>query len=326
MRFFVNIFRAALFLTSILLASFQMCAFAQDFPNKPIRIIVPLPPGVGPEVEMRQIASRLAILIGQPVIVENRPGASGRIATDIVIKSPPDGYTLLLTTPTTLSTEYVNSPPPYDSRRDLSPVSLVSSTTFGLYVSSESNFRTLNQFIETAKNKPDGLTMGVFGVGSTHHLVGEWFNDTMNVKLRFINYQTTPPYNDASSQQIDSVFESVLPVLGLIKSGKLRPLAISGKSRHRQLPDVPTYSEAGYPQFDPIVWSALMAPSKTPTTIVDKLSASISEVVRNPEFVRISQERSREAIGSTPNEFSIFLEQERIRWSSIIKKAGIKAE
>ena len=299
---------------------------AQALPNKPIRIIVPIPAGVGPEVEMRQIAARLTTLLGQSVIVENRPGAAGRIATEAVIKSPPDGTLLLLATPSTAILEYVSAVPPYDSRRDLTPVSLVSSTAFALYVSAESPIQNFAQYIQAAKSKPDSVTMGTFGVGGTHHMTGEWLSDVTGIKLRYIHYQTSPPYNDAARGEVASVFESVLPVLGLVKSGRLRPIGVSGKARHAQIPDVPTFTESGFPQFNPIVWSALSAPGKTPQAVVDKLSAVVAEVVRNPEFVKLSQERSRDPIGSTPQEFAAFFDQEHARWSAIAKKSGVRLE
>jgi tripartite-type tricarboxylate transporter receptor subunit TctC len=319
-------FRIVLALALFGLAAVPTLSRAQAFPNKPIRIIVPIPAGVGPEVEMRQIAARLSTLLGQGVIVENRPGAAGRIATDAVIKSPADGYTLLLTTPSTAILEYVSAVPPYDSRRELTPVSLVSSTAFALYVSGDSPIQNLAQYIQAAKAKPDSITMGTFGIGGTHHMVSAWLSDVAGIQLRYIHYQTSPPYNDAARGEINSVFESVLPVLGLVKSGKLRAIGVSGKTRHAQLPDTPTYAEAGLPQFNPIVWSALSAPAKTPPAVVDRLSAAIAEVVRSPDFVKLSQERSRDAIGSTPAEFGAFFEQEHARWSAIAKKAGVRIE
>jgi tripartite-type tricarboxylate transporter receptor subunit TctC len=326
MRTVNNGIRFALALALLWLAVLPTASRAQPFPSKPIRIIVPIPAGVGPEVEMRQIAARLSTLLGQGVIVENRPGAAGRIATEAVIKSPADGYTLLLATPSTAILEYVSAAPPYDSRRDLTPVSLVSSTAFALYVSGDSPIQNLAQYLQAARARPDSVTMGTFGVGGTHHMVGTWLSDVAGIQLRYIHYQTSPPYNDAARGEISSVFESVLPVLGLVKSGRLRPIGVSGKTRHAQIPEVPTFAEAGLPQFNPIVWSALAAPGKTPPAVVEKLSAAIAEVVRNPEFVKLSQERSRDPIGSTPQEFGAFFDQEHARWSAIARKAGVRIE
>jgi tripartite-type tricarboxylate transporter receptor subunit TctC len=309
-----------------LFAAWPWLAMAQSFPTKSIRIVVPVPPGVGPEIEMREIAQRLGNLIGQAVIVENRPGGNGRIATDIVIKAAPDGHTLLLTTPTTVSAEFLYASRPYDSKADLAPVSLVSSTAFGVYVNAESPHKNFADFVNAAKASPQSITNGIYGVGGTHHLVGTWLAQVTGAQLRFVNYQTTPPYTDVAAGRVDSVFESVLPVIGLVRSGKLRPLAISGSRRHNQLPDVPTFSEAGYPQFDPIVWSALTAPAGTPKETIDKLSAAIREVVRSPSFVRASEERSRDPIGSSPAELAAFMDTERERWRAIIQSNGIRAD
>lgn len=308
------------------LAVLPFAAHSQTFPSKPIRIVVPFPAGLGPDVEMREVAQRLSSSLGQAVIVDNRPGANGRVAAEMVIRSAPDGYTLLLTTPTTLTAEYIYPSRPYDSRVDLTPVSLVSTTVFGLYVSAESKHQNLADFVREAKEKPGSVTNGILGNGGAHHLMGAWFGDVTGAKLRFITYQSSPPYTDAAAGRIDSVFESVLPVLGLIKGGKLRPLAVSGNQRHRQLPDVPTFKEAGYADFNPIAWSGLTAPGKTPKAAIDRISAAVAEIVRSPDFVRLSEERSRNPIGSSPEEFASFLEQERTRWSSIITRHGIRAD
>ena len=298
----------------------------QDFPAKPIRVVSPLPAGVGPEVEMRQIAARLSKVLGQSVLVENRPGAGGRIAVNAVITAPADGYTLLLSSLSTIIQQYVNKTQPYDMHKELTPVSLMTTSGMALYVSAGSPYQTLDQFIQAVKSRSGDVTMGTTGIGAAYHLIGEWFADAAGIQLRFIHYQTSQPYNDVARGEVSSVFETILPVFGLVKAGKLRPLAIAGKSRHRQFPEVPTFAEAGYPQFDPIVYNALSAPAKTPAAIVEKLSAAIAEVVRDPEFFRMSQERSREVIGSTPQEAAAFFDREHAKWSAIVAKTGLRLE
>ena len=300
---------------------------AQDYPNKPIRFIVPVPPGAGPDVDVRQMAPKLAQILGQPVVVENRPGAAARIATEAVIKSAPDGYTFLVGTPTALITGpllYNNLP--YDARKDLTPVSLISTTAYALTVGSAVPAQTASAFVALAKSNPTYSNIGTVGVGAATHLAGEWFSDVAQAQLKFIHYNTSTPYSDLISGQISGIFEAVLPVIGNVKSGRLRVLAISGSSRYPQLPDVPTFAEAGYPSYDPMVWIGLLAPAGTPPQIINRMSAAIAQVAKTPEIIAMRKEAFSDSVGSTPAEFSKFLDDERSKWGAVIKKANVKIQ
>ena len=300
---------------------------AQDYPNKPIRFIVPVPPGAGPDVDVRQMAPKLAQILGQPVVVENRPGAAARIATEAVIKSAPDGYTFLVGTPTALITGpllYNNLP--YDARKDLTPVSLISTTAYALTVGSAVPAQTASAFVALAKSNPTYSNIGTVGVGAATHLAGEWFSDVAQAQLKFIHYNTSTPYSDLISGQISGIFEAVLPVIGNVKSGRLRVLAISGSSRYPQLPDVPTFAEAGYPSYDPMVWIGLLAPAGTPPQIINRMSAAIAQVAKTPEIIGMRKEAFSDSVGSTPAEFSKFLDDERAKWGAVIKKANVKIQ
>ena len=300
---------------------------AQDYPNKPIRFIVPVPPGAGPDVDVRQMAPKLAQILGQPVVVENRPGAAARIATEAVIKSAPDGYTFLVGTPTALITGpllYNNLP--YDARKDLTPVSLISTTAYALTVGSAVPAQTASAFVALAKSNPTYSNIGTVGVGAATHLAGEWFSDVAQAQLKFIHYNTSTPYSDLISGQISGIFEAVLPVIGNVKSGRLRVLAISGSSRYPQLPDVPTFAEAGYPSYDPMVWIGLLAPAGTPPQIINRMSAAIAQVAKTPEIIAMRKEAFSDSVGSSPAEFSKFLDDERAKWGAVIKKANVKIQ
>ena len=300
---------------------------AQDYPNKPIRFIVPVPAGAGPDVDVRQMAPKLAQILGQPVVVENRPGAAARIATEAVVKSAPDGYTFLVGTPTALITGpllYNNLP--YDAKKDLSPVSLISTTAYALTVGSAVPAQTASAFVALAKSNPTYSNIGTVGVGAATHLAGEWFSDVAQAQLKFIHYNTSTPYSDLISGQISGIFEAVLPVIGNVKSGRLRVLAISGSSRYPQLPDVPTFAEAGYPSYDPMVWIGLLAPAGTPPQIINRMSAAIAQVAKTPEIIAMRKEAFSDSVGSTPAEFSKFLDDERAKWGSVIKKANVKIQ
>ena len=300
---------------------------AQDYPNKPIRFIVPVPPGAGPDVDVRQMAPKLAQILGQPVVVENRPGAAARIATEAVVKSAPDGYTFLVGTPTALITGpllYNNLP--YDARKDLTPVSLISTTAYALTVGSAVPAHTASAFVALAKSNPNYSNIGTVGVGAATHLAGEWFSDVAQAQLKFIHYNTSTPYSDLISGQISGIFEAVLPVIGNVKSGRLRVLAISGTSRYPQLPDVPTFAEAGYPSYDPMVWIGLLAPAGTSPQIINRMSAAIAQVAKTPEIIAMRKEAFSDSVGSSPAEFSKFLDDERAKWGAVIKKANVKIQ
>lgn len=300
---------------------------AQDYPNKPIRFIVPVPAGAGPDVDVRQMAPKLAQILGQPVVVENRPGAAARIATEAVVKSAPDGYTFLVGTPTALITGpllYNNLP--YDAKKDLAPVSLISTTAYALTVGSAVPAQTASAFVALAKSNPTYSNIGTVGVGAATHLAGEWFSDVAQAQLKFIHYNTSTPYSDLISGQISGIFEAVLPVIGNVKSGRLRVLAISGSSRYPQLPDVPTFAEAGYPSYDPMVWIGLLAPAGTPPQIINRMSAAIAQVAKTPEIIAMRKEAFSDSVGSTPAEFSKFLDDERAKWGAVIKKANVKIQ
>lgn len=319
-----NIFR----ILSAVIFSLQIALIqAQDYPNKPIRFIVPVPPGAGPDVDVRQMAPKLAQILGQPVVVENRPGAAARIATEAVVKSAPDGYTFLVGTPTALITGpllYNNLP--YDAKKDLAPVSLISTTAYALTVGSAVPAQTASAFVALAKSNPTYSNIGTVGVGAATHLAGEWFSDVAQAQLKFIHYNTSTPYSDLISGQISGIFEAVLPVIGNVKSGRLRVLAISGSSRYPQLPDVPTFAEAGYPSYDPMVWIGLLAPAGTPPQIINRMSAAIAQVAKTPEIIAMRKEAFSDSVGSTPAEFSKFLDDERSKWGAVIKKANVKIQ
>ena len=319
-----NIFR----ILSAVIFSLQIALVqAQDYPNKPIRFIVPVPPGAGPDVDVRQMAPKLAQILGQPVVVENRPGAAARIATEAVVKSAPDGYTFLVGTPTALITGpllYNNLP--YDAKKDLAPVSLISTTAYALTVGSAVPAQTASAFVALAKSNPTYSNIGTVGVGAATHLAGEWFSDVAQAQLKFIHYNTSTPYSDLISGQISGIFEAVLPVIGNVKSGRLRVLAISGSSRYPQLPDVPTFAEAGYPSYDPMVWIGLLAPAGTPPQIINRMSAAIAQVAKTPDIIAMRKEAFSDSVGSTPAEFSKFLDDERAKWGAVIKKANVKIQ
>jgi len=301
-------------------------AMAQEWPSKPIKLIVPVPAGTGPDVDVRQISKHLSVILGQPIVVENRPGAASRIGTEAAIRSAPDGYTFLVGTPsmTTMKTLYPKLS--FDPQKDLIPVSLTSITNYTLSVNAQVPAKTLSEYVKLAKSDPRYASIGTLGMGAINHLAAAWFSNLVSLDANYIHYSTTSPFTDLASGQLPVIFDAMLPVMGQVKAGRVRTLAISGKSRHPLLPDVPTFAEAGLPTFEPLVWIGILAPAGTPAAIVNKMSAAVSQVAKMPEYVAARRDVGSESIGSSPEEFASLLDSERTKWSAVIKKNNLVLE
>jgi tripartite-type tricarboxylate transporter receptor subunit TctC len=317
-----------LWLTGVVvcLAAAAAPAAAQDYPTRPVRFIVPTPPGSGPDVDLRNIAARLGPLLGQSVVVENRPGAGTRIAAEAVSKATPDGYTFLLGTPSLVTMAALYAKLPFDPRRDLVPVSLLSTTAYTLTVNAAVPARTVSEFMALAKSAPGATGIATLGVGTIPHLTGTWFGSETGADFKFVHYNTSPPIPDLVAGQTAAMFEAMLPMMPHVQSGRLRMLAISGKTRHPLLPNVPTFAEAGMPAFDPMVWVGILAPAGTPAPIVARMSAALAQVARTPEVVAFRRDAGSESIGSTPEAFGAFLDAERAKWGAVIRSTGLKLD
>ncbi len=298
----------------------------EDYPHKPIRLVVPTPAGSGPDADMRQMSPHLSALLGQPIVVDNRPGAASRIAAEAVVRAAPDGYTLLVGTPSlaTMGTLYPRLA--FDPRRDLVPVSLASVTHYTLAVNAAVPARTLAEYIQLCKTEPRYAQFGTLGAGAINHLTGAWFGSLAGVKAEFVHYNTTGPFTDLVAGQIPATFDAMLPLIGHVRSGKLRFLGISGAQRHPLIPDVPTFAEAGLPQFDPLVWIGLLAPAGTPQAIVERVSGALTQVARMPEIVAQRRSVGSESTGSTPQTFGTFLSAEHRKWAAVIQGIGLTLE
>lgn len=310
----------------ICLAWISNLAMAQDWPSKPIKLILPAPAGTGPDVDIRKIGKHLSAILGQPIVIENRPGAATRIGVEAAIRSAPDGYTFLVGTPSLTTMQALYPKLSFDPKKDLVPVSLASITNYTLSVNAQVPAKTLPEYVKLAKTDPKYASIGTLGIGAINHLAAAWFSNLVSLDANYIHYSTTSPFNDLASGQIPVVFDAMLPVMGQVKAGRVRTLAISGKTRHPLLPDVPTFAEAGLPTFDPLVWIGILAPAGTPGAIVSKMSAAVSQVSKMPETVAARRDVGSESIGSSPEEFAAFLESERTKWSAVIKKNNIVIE
>ena len=300
--------------------------WAQEYPAKPIRFIVPTPPGSGPDADMRHIGARLGPLLGQTIIIDNRPGAGTRIAIEAAVKAPADGYTFLVGTPSLTTAPSLYAKLPFDVKRDLLPVSLLSTTAYALVVNAQVPAQTAAAYAALSKTSPAHGNVATFGIGTIPHLAGAWFASMTGADLKFIHYNTSAPFNDLLAGQTQAMFEALLPSIGNIKAGRLRVLAISGKNRHHQMPEIPTFAEAGLAAFDPLVWIGVLAPAGTPPAIVNRVSAALAQVAKSPEVVAYRRDVGSDSIGSTPEEFAAFLEAERNKWGAVIQKIGLKLE
>ena len=309
-----------------LLVAGSSAAWSQDYPSRSIRLIVAVPAGSGPDSDARYMAARIGPLLGQPVVVENRPGAGTRIAMDGVAKAAPDGYTLLFGTPSLATAPALYAKLAFDIRRDLAPISLLALTSYALTINSAVPAQTVAAYAALARLNPAHANVATYGIGTIPHLAAAWFGNMTGSDLKFIHYNTTPPFNDLLAGQTTAIFDSLLAVGNHVRSGRLRVLAVSGKTRNALLPEVPTFAEAGFADFDPQVWNGILAPAGTPRAIIDRVQHAIAEVARMREVIAYRRGIGSESVSTTPEEFAAFIEAERVKWAAVIKQAGVRLE
>src|SRR5438105_8228650 len=311
----------------MLVALAALPALAQSsYPNRPIRMVVGYPPGSGVDLVPRLVGERLAAKWGHPLVVENRPGASGHIATEIVAKAPPDGYTLLTVPPAFATTPHLFATLPFDADA-MVPVSVMVSQANLLIVhpGRMGEVRTLQDLIEAAKARPGQLNYGSSGNGGSQHLSMELLKMLTGVQITHVPYKGVAVIGGFLAGDVDTGFFTVGGLLPHIKSGRLRALAVGGEQRNPALPDVPTFNEL-LPGMVSATWFALLAPPKTPSEIVAKVNAAIVEALRQPEVQRRLAEMHAEVIGNSPAEAAAFIREEKRRWGEVIRAANIKPD
>lgn len=316
-------------LLATLLLSLCATAFAQDYPNRPIRLIAPFPTGTGPDANTREIAAELSKVLGQNVVVENRPGASNMIGMSAGATAVPDGYTLVMGSTTSMSVvPHLYSKVPYRHDKDFVPISIVGLLNTALIANAAVKEGNARELIARLKAQPDAVVAATSGVGSYSHLAGEWFAAGAGVKLRFIPYATTSPYTDlVGGQQVQLMFDALPAAIGNVKAGKLKVLALTGKARHPQFPDVPTFAEAGVTPYSPTAWIGLFAPAGTPKPVIDRLADAMQKAsTQNPALVEKWQSYGGELRAMTPEAFAAFLKEDHALWGQAIARAGIKLD
>jgi tripartite-type tricarboxylate transporter receptor subunit TctC len=304
-------------------------ALAQDYPNKPIRLIAPFPVGTGPDVNTREIAAELGKVLGQTIVVENKPGASMQIGMSAGAAAAPDGYTLVMGATTSQSVvPHLYNKVSYRHDKDFTPISVVGLLNTALIASANVKEGTAKDVIARLKANPDALVAATSGVGSYSHLAGEWFASGAGVKMRFIPYATTSSYTDlVGGEQVQLMFDALPAAIGNVKAGKLKVLALTGKTRHPKFPDVPTFAELGLVNYSPTAWIGLFAPAGTPKPIVDKLADAMQKATaQNPALIEKWQSYGGELKAMTPEAFAAFLKEDNALWGQAIAKAGIKLD
>jgi tripartite-type tricarboxylate transporter receptor subunit TctC len=315
--------RAALLLVCSLLAG---SALAQ-YPSKPIRLVSPFPPGGSVDVVGRLLAAKLSDTMGQQMVVDNRSGASGVIGTEVVMNSPPDGYTLLINTIPFVSNQFLMPRAPYDPLRDFVSISLVASSPSFVTVHPSLPARSIQELIALAKAKPGQFHYSAAGVGTNPHIAGELFNLLAGVDIVAVQYKGGGPADMAViAGEVGVTFGNVSQQIGYVKAGRLRALAVTSAKRNSALPELPTVAEAGVPGYEFDTWFVVVAPKGTPRSVVDTLNSHIRKVLTTPDQVKFYEERGLTVIASTPEEAAAHLENEQQKWGRVIKERGIKAE
>ena len=315
-------------LTVIVLASPLAPALAQQYPDKPVRIVIGFAAGGTTDLVGRIVAQRLSEAWSQPVVVENRTGASGMIAAEIVAKAAPDGYTLLVTPQTSLAVApALIGKASYDTLRDFVPITLIGSTPTIMVVNPEFAAKTFAEFVELAKRSPTPLAYGSGGIGSSPHMAGELLGAQLGIRQNHIPYKgENPALADTIGGQVPIMYGNISAVLAHIKAGKLRALANTGATRSPLLPDVPTVAESGVKDFAIATWFGLLGPAGMPPELVLRIQRDVARVVALPEVRSRLTDLGVDIVANTADEFGAFLRSEVPRYAKVIKDAGIKAE
>ena len=303
-------------------------ASAQAWPSRPIRLIVPFPPGTSPDFIARLIADPLGHALGQSVIVDNRPGAGGNIGTGMVAKAPPDGYTLLFTIQGPLVTApLLIKDLSYDPVRELAPVTLVATSPNVLVVDPKLGANTLADFVRIAKGRPGQLNYGSIGIGSASHLAMELFKTRAGLNLVHVPYQGFPQVVSAIlAGDVQAAFMVPGVAIGQLRAGKLKALGVTTLGRSATLPEYPSFVEQGYPGFEAISWQAVLAPAGTPAPVIDRVSRELVRIIKSDEVRAKMLSQYFSAAGTAPEALAGLMKSERTRWAAVIKAAGVKPE
>lgn len=315
----------AAILTAACLALSAIPAIAQPYPSRVVKLIVPQTPGGATDVFARKVGQLLSEKWGQPVVVENRAGAGGVVGSDVVAKSPPDGYTLLVTYAGSQAINPSLYPKiPFDSVKDFQTVATIASTPFILIVNPNLPAKTMADYVALARAKPGALTYASSGNGSVNHLLGEMVKFEAGIRILHVPYRgVAPAITDVIGGQVDSAFSSVPSVLQMIQTEKVRALAVSSGKRIAAAPEIPTIAESGFPGFDVNPWWGILAPAGLDPAITKKINADVGDILRTKDMVDFLATQGAEPLISSPEEFLKTLEADIVTWSKVVKNAGV---
>jgi tripartite-type tricarboxylate transporter receptor subunit TctC len=314
-------------LTGLAVALLPALAAAQDFPSKPIKLIVPFPAGGPNDIIARAVGQKMADILKQPVLIDNRGGQGGVIGTDMVAKAEPDGYTIAVTSAGALAISPSMQKIAYDTLKDLAPVTLVAKVPEMLVVATSVPANNMKELVALAKSQPGKLNFASSGPGSLPHLAGELFKLTAKIDIVHVPYRgAAPAVNDLLGQQVQMVFLDLPVLLPQVNAGKLKPIALGAPQRVPSAKDVPTTTEVGMPDLQTENWYGMVAPAKTPPAIIAKLNQAAAEAMKDPAVKEKLAAQGATLVGDKPEQFRAFIESEIKKWAKVIKDAGVPTE
>jgi tripartite-type tricarboxylate transporter receptor subunit TctC len=321
----VQAFRLSL--VALCIALCPALSLAQNFPNRPIRMIVPFPAGGPNDIIARVVGQRMSQILNQTIIIDNRTGQGGVLGTDLVAKATSDGYTIAMTSLGALAISPSMEKVAYDASKDLAPVTLVAQVPEMLVVATNVPAKNMQELVALAKSQPGKMNFGSSGPGSLPHLAGELFKLTGKIDLVHVPYRgAAPAVNDLLAQQVQMAFFDLPVLLPQVKAGKIRPIAIGAPQRAASVPDVPTTTEAGMPDLQTENWYGLVAPAKTPPEVIAVLNKAAVAAIKDPEVAGKLASQGAILVGDTPEHFRDYIAAETIRWAKVIKEAGVQTE
>jgi len=309
-------------------AAFCSAASAQSWPTKPIRLVVPFPPGGGTDIIARSASQAVAKATGWAFAVENKPGAGGNLGVDAVAKSAPDGYSIVIGQTSNLAINPTLYPKlPYDPRKDLAPIVLLADAPLLMVTGATTSLKSVAEVVATAKAKPGGLNFASPGNGTVAHLTSEMFQKATGIRTQHVPYKgAAQALPDVLSGAVDLYMSSVPSLLGQVKQGKLRALAVTSTKRIDDLPSVPTVIESGYPGFSAVTWFGLLAPASTPKDVVARMNAEFNKALRTPELSKHLDSEGATPAGGAPEQFAKLIAEDIVSWGKAVKESGARVD
>jgi len=322
----MNALRTGAFITLSLTAVTHAYAQPAAYPSKQIRMVIPYPPGGPTDLTARVVAAEMSATLGQSVIADNRPGASGMIGAEMVARAEPDGYTILANASLHVINPFVYPDMRFDALKDFTPITQLAAVPLVLVVPTSLPVTTVKELVEYGRKNPGKLNFGSSGNASAQQLAGESFKIAAGIEMQHVPYKgSSPALADLVGGQIQLMFDSMPSAMPFIKAGKLRAIAVTTLKRAQALPELPTIAESGYPGFDIATWYGYWAPKGTPAAIVEKLSAAASQALKKQSVIEQYAGMGAEPVGSTPAEFAQYNQTEMVKWEEIVRKSGAKA-